>query len=387
MKKKSVCYLTQEYKKGATWIYCSNLASEINNFGEWEPYVVAASRNTKDKEEDEKNFSLKLIKTSTSKFFYSQDFWKKSQQKVNEINPTIIHGNMNLLSTYGIKNNHPIVETVHTTFSRERKGAKEESFGSLSWVEKRALLLYPILKKIETKLLRRANHLIAVSDVIKQELISKYSIDENRITTIPNGVDIKNHRAIEKKLYQKRENELVLGFLGRMTASKGGKILFPILEKVKEKIPDLKFLIAGDDLDSKKEINNLITKHDLKKNIMDYGYIYDIEKKNAFFCSLDLLLLPSSHEGMSLSLLEALACQIPIIASSEAATFDHKDTMIIAERTVEGFVEKIIEFYNNPEMSNNIKKKSLEVVSKYSWKNTAELTQKVYEDIRSSNSI
>jgi len=381
MKKRSVCFLTQEYRKGATWIYCSNLAAEIKKEGLWDPYIIAASRKGSLRDEKEKDFLLKLIETSSSKFFYSQDFWKKSLQEVEIINPTIIHGNMNLLSTYGIKNNYPVVETVHTTFSRERKGAKEETFRSLSWVEKRALLLYPVLRKIETKLLKRATHLIAVSNAIKKELISKYTIDESRITIIPNGVDTNNHHATERKLYEKNENEIVLGFLGRMTASKGGKILFPILERVKEKIPDLKLLIAGDDLGSRSEIIKLIEKHNLKKNIIDYGYIFDIEKKNAFFSSLDLFLLPSSHEGMSLTLLEALACQSPILASPQAVTFDHKNTIIISERTIEGFVEKIIEFYNKPEISRSIKKKSLEVVSNYSWKNTAKLTQKAYEKI------
>ena len=381
MKKQSVCFLTQEYKKGATWIYCSNLATEIKKKGLWEPYIVAASRNEESVEE--KDFSLELVKTSSSKLFYSQDFWKKSQHQVNKINPTIIHGNMNLLSTYGIRNNYPVVETVHTTFSRERKGAKEETYKSLSWVEKRALLLYPVLRRIETKLLKRADHLIAVSDIIKNELISKYSIEENKITTIPNGVDTNKHHFIDRKIYEKTEGELVLGFLGRMTASKGGKILFPILEKIKERIPDVKLLIAGDDLGTRSEIIKLIEKHNLKKNIVDYGYIFDIEKKNAFFSSLDLFLLPSSHEGMSLTLLEALACQSPILASPQAVTFDHNNTIITSHRTIEGFVEKIIEFYNKPEMSRNIKKKSLEVASNYSWRNTAELTQKIYEKILS----
>ncbi len=381
MKKQSVCFLTQEYRKGATWIYCSSLASEINKEGLWNPYIVAASKNANLTDKKEKNFSLRLIQTSSSKFFYSQDFWKRSLQEVNKINPTIIHGNMNLLSSYGIKNNYPIVETIHTTFSREKKGAKEESFGSLSWVEKRALLLYPILKRVETKLLNRANHLIAVSDAIKQELTSKYSIDESKITVIPNGVDTNNHHSTENKLYEKKENELILGFLGRMTASKGGKILFPILKRVKEKIPNFKLLIAGDDLGSKSEIIKLIEKHDLKRNIIDYGYILDIEKKNSFFSSLDLFLLPSSHEGMSLTLLEALACKTPILASPQAVTFDHKDTILIAQRNIEEFAEKIIEFNNNPEMSRNIKQKSSEVAFDYSWKKTAELTQKVYEKI------
>ncbi|MCG3215136.1 MAG: glycosyltransferase family 4 protein [Candidatus Heimdallarchaeota archaeon] len=380
MNKKSVCLLTQEFRKGATWVYCSNIAAEIRNDGDWEPYIVAASQKETEESGGEERFSLKLIKTSSSKFFYSRDFWKKSLYEVKKINPTFVHGNMNLLSSYGIKNHYPIIETVHTTFSREKRGAKEESFSSLSWVEKRALLLYPVLRRIEAKLLHRAKHIIAVSDTIRSELESNYSIDENKISVIPNGVDTKIHQYSEKRIYEKEENELVLGFLGRMTASKGGKILFPILEKVKEKIPKVKLLIAGDDLGSRKEIINLISKYNLKNNIVDYGYIYDNEKKNSFFSSLDLFLLPSSHEGMNLTLLEALACQTPVLATPGAVTFDHDGVIAITSRNISDFVEKIIEFYENPKLSENFKKKSIEVSSRYSWKRAAKLVQTVYEE-------
>ena len=41
MDEKKVCYLTQEYKKGATWIYCLNLANSIEQMGKWKTYIIA----------------------------------------------------------------------------------------------------------------------------------------------------------------------------------------------------------------------------------------------------------------------------------------------------------------------------------------------------------
>ncbi len=84
MNKKSVCLLTQEFRKGATWVYCSNIAAEIRNDGDWEPYIVAASQKETEESGGEERFSLKLIKTSSSKFFYSRDFWKKSLYEVKK---------------------------------------------------------------------------------------------------------------------------------------------------------------------------------------------------------------------------------------------------------------------------------------------------------------
>jgi len=381
MSEKSVCMLTQEYLRGATWIYCYHIAEEMKKEQIWEPHLIVADKKYSTDFSFKRNISLELIPTSSSKLFYSRNYWKGSSRVVKEIQPDIVHGNMNLLSSLGIKDDFPLVETVHTTFSREKRGVKSLPFSSLSWVEKRVILIYPWLKRVELKLLNRANHIIAVSETIKEELKTHYSISEDKITVIPNGVDTKTHYKTDRKLYSKKEDEFILGFLGRMTAAKGAKILLPILSKVKESIPNIKLLLAGDDLEFRSEIRETIRKLNLEENIIDFGYIYDIEKKNAFFSSLDVFLLPSSHEGMSLALLEALACQAPVISTPNAATFDHDDTIIIASREIEDIANKILELNKNQQMLETIREKSIKIAKKYTWKKTANLTQQVYEGV------
>ena len=112
MDEKTVCYLTQEYKKGATWIYCVNLANSIEQIGKWKPYIIAANRDKLKSDVYEGVSNLILTKTTNSKFFYSRQFWKNSKYEVNKINPTLVHGNMNLLSSLGITNTLPVIETV-----------------------------------------------------------------------------------------------------------------------------------------------------------------------------------------------------------------------------------------------------------------------------------
>ncbi len=380
MDDKSVCLMTQEYRRGATWIYCYNLAKEFNRENEWKAQVISALKK-KQKEVFSDLDALKLIKTSSSKYFYSRNYWRKSRALVNQIDPTIVHGNMNMLSSLGIKEDYPIVETIHTTFSREKMGTIGMPFQSLTWVEKRVVLLYKLLKRKETQLLQRAKHLIAVSDAIKEELIEKYSMNSDKITTIPNGVDIDTHHKTDEKIYEKNEDEFILGFLGRMTIGKGAKLLLPILKKVKKEIPNVKLLTAGDDLNTKVEIIQLIHDYGLSKNIIDFGYIYDIQKKNSFFSSLDIFLLPSSHEGMNLTLLESLACETPVLTTKEAITFEHNNTFVTTTRNVKDIVDKIIELYNNPNTLDKIRNKSRSVAEKYTWKNTTMLTKRVYDDV------
>ena len=44
MNRKNVCLLTQEYLRGATWVYCYHLASEIKKEQIWEPHIIAADK-------------------------------------------------------------------------------------------------------------------------------------------------------------------------------------------------------------------------------------------------------------------------------------------------------------------------------------------------------
>ncbi|MHA1201178.1 MAG: glycosyltransferase family 4 protein [Candidatus Heimdallarchaeaceae archaeon] len=381
MDEKKVCYLTQEYKKGATWIYCLNLANSLEQMGKWKPYIIAAKRDKSESDVYEGVSNLILTKTTNSKFFYSRKFWKNSRYEVNKINPALVHGNMNLLSSLGIKNTLPVIETVHTTFNREKEGAKAEPNRSLSWVEKRVQYFFPWLKKIENKLLHRAKHLIAVSDTIKEDLVRHYSLKEEKITIVPNGVNSKIHRRVGKHIYEKKEGEFVLGFLARMTASKGARMLLPILNLVKKEIPGIKLLLAGDDLNTKQEMMKQMNKYQLQNNVINLGYISDLERKNSFFSSLDLFLLPSSHEGMSLTILEALSCQTPILASEGAITFDHKDSIIVTPRSIGDFATKIVELYEDKEKLEKKRIVSRNVAETYTWENTAKLTQSVYEEV------
>ncbi|MHA1199495.1 MAG: glycosyltransferase family 4 protein [Candidatus Heimdallarchaeaceae archaeon] len=381
MNKKTSCILTQEYKRGATWIYCEELAKAIQKQSDWNPILVTALRDEKLTPKPEKSeVEIEFIKTISSRFFYSNSYWRGTGPIVEAIKPSIIHGNLPMLSTRKIKTNKPIVETVHTTFFGEQKSIIQDPSATLNWVERRLLLAYPFLRRIETKLMKQADHLIAVSEPIKQEIIENYPIKDSKISIVPNGVDVTQYTKDENKVYEKSDDEFVLGFLGRMMIRKGSELLAPILKKVTEANPKVKLLFAGDDLNQRKSFAKTLKNYGLTESVVDLGYIDD-NKKNSFFSSVDLFLLPSNYEGMNLTLLEALSCQTPILASPEAVTFEHDNTIFTSQRNVNSFANKIVELIDNKQLLSSSAKKSRGIAEKYSWDNTAEQTLEIYEKL------
>ncbi len=383
MSDKKVCMLTQEYIRGATWLYALEIARELALEKDWSPSILTASKEGNDmatQQEQKENFPIHLIPTPPSKFFYSQSYWKGTQKKLDEIQPSVIHGNMPMLSTKGVKKIYPTVETVHTTYEGEKLSLKGEAFRKMNWVEKRLVLTYPLLRHVERRLLKKADHLIAVSEPIKQEIIDYYKIKEENITVVPNGVDTQTYQKSEQKLYEKKENEFVLGFLGRMVSRKGADMILDIVKEVKEEIPEVKLLLAGDDLDTKDRIRNAISSKNLQHNIISFGFIKEQEKID-FFNALDVFLLPSNYEGMNLTILEALSCQTCVLSTHEAVTFEHDNTIIIAKRTIKDFAEKIIALYRNPEDIVDIQKRARTTALKYTWKETTQQTKMVYDSL------
>ena len=140
---------------------------------------------------------------------------------------------------------------------------------------------------------------------------------------ISNGVDINKFTPEEpdaklrESLGIKKEDKVV-GFAGRVVREKGIEELINAIGIVKERIPAVKLLIVGDTLQSdrdtsaKDNIKRIITKNNLDKNVIFAGIRDDMPQ---LYALLNVFVLPSYREGMPRSILEAMACGKPVVAT------------------------------------------------------------------------
>ncbi len=187
---------------------------------------------------------------------------------------------------------------------------------------------------------------IAISTQIKNNFITKYDISQDKIFLIPNGVDLTNVRRSDF-IYQQCPKLLFLGnfWQGKI---KGLDILLLAFAQVKNIFPDIKLIIAGSgNLDTYKGI---INQYSLQENIEFVGSVsshFEIFKENPIF------ILPSRSEGMSNSLLEAMAYGLPCISSKVSGSTDIIDDglngLLFDMGSVEGLVNCINNILNNPE--------------------------------------
>lgn len=153
--------------------------------------------------------------------------------------------------------------------------------------------------------------------------VSAGIIDPGRVRWIGNGVDVRRFapRARSEALRARlglAPDDRAIGFVGRIVREKGILDLAEAMRGVRLQIPGAKLLIVGDTLASdtdaaaKTVLREILARGGLTDAVLFAGYRDDIPDVLA---QLDLFVLPSWREGMPRTVLEAMACGLPVVAT------------------------------------------------------------------------
>ena len=166
-----------------------------------------------------------------------------------------------------------------------------------------------ILSKITDKI-------VAVSEDVKEDIIRYDSIDPSKIEVIPNGIDVerfnpeKNTTDIRKE-FSLEDDDIVIGFIGRIVPAKGLEYLLNALPYLKEEFKSIKLLIVGEGSLVEK-LKESAKKNNIFDNILFTGRRRDIPE---ILASINIFVMPSIAEGLPNALLEAMAMGKPIVTT------------------------------------------------------------------------
>ncbi len=160
--------------------------------------------------------------------------------------------------------------------------------------------------------------IVAISDMVKDDLIRWYKIPEDRIVVIYNGVDIerfhprnRHFRGEVRKRYGIGE-EFVILFVSNNFRMKGLDYLIRSLAKIQEgKHPPFRLLVLG--RDRPQPYLRLAERLGLSKEVIFAGSTNEPER---YYGAADLLVHPTFYDACSLTILEALASGLPVITTS-----------------------------------------------------------------------
>ena len=158
---------------------------------------------------------------------------------------------------------------------------------------------------------------VAISEAVQKHLHDDFQIADERISLIPSGIDIRMYPPVDAMIkYRMRRKyglgeEPVMGIIARLSEVKGQDILIMAMKTVAEQIPDAKLIIAGE---GKTEplLRKMVKEFQLEKNVLFYPLT---NRSVEILPLLDIFVMPSRQEGLGISIMEAQAAGVPVIAS------------------------------------------------------------------------
>lgn len=185
---------------------------------------------------------------------------------------------------------------------------------------------------IKARVLKAANKILAVSTYTKLQIAKVHGVAHDRITVFPNTIDSyfplpktfgKDLDLMER--YGVTPKDFVLYTLCRLSSHeqyKGYDNVIKALSKLKDKYPNIKYLIAGKADDAElQRVKQLIVENNVEHNVSFAGYIDDNEII-AHYQLGDVYVMPSYGEGFGIVFIEALACGSRVIAGNADGSVD-----------------------------------------------------------------
>lgn len=157
--------------------------------------------------------------------------------------------------------------------------------------------------------------IITVSVALKDDLVRNFGIPENKIVSIYNGIDVNKFTipANAKKAREKygvNPDTVTVGTLARMAPQKGLEYFIKAVPLISLK-DNIKYLIAGDG-PQLAFLKSLVSELGLNEKICFTGFIKNVPE---FMSCLDVFVVPSIAEGLSITTIEAMTAGLPVIAS------------------------------------------------------------------------
>jgi rhamnosyl/mannosyltransferase len=234
-------------------------------------------------------------------------------------------------------------------------------------------LLAPYKKYFLSRVLLNASKVICLTEEQKIQIAKKYKLSKSKITVIPNGVDQKYFI----KRTQTLRNNFQLLYIGRLSAQKNLELLINAMLYVKNKVT-LNIVGEGEE---REKIEKFINEKKLK-NVYLHGKKTGQELLR-FYGKADLFLISSKKEGFSLSMLEAMAAGIPIIASSAPGIDSVLDGcgVVVKNATPRTFAQNIDTLLSNKQKLRYFSSTSIKRAKRFSWIKTVNNIEKVYQSL------
>ncbi|MDD5529969.1 MAG: glycosyltransferase family 1 protein [bacterium] len=324
-----------------------------------------------------KNFNLRKAWGSVENHIIG-DIWEQiwlpialKQDSINVYHGTI--GRLPLLKP----NNIVYIVTIHDLIPM-----KFNKFGSNKYNQYMSIIMKHSAK--------RADKIIAVSQNTKKDIVELLKIPEEKIEVIYEGVSNIFHPVnfekslnIVKKHYNKITKRYILA-TGTVETRKNLKRLFLAYSMLRKKGIEHQLVVVGPEGWGANIVHKIDAQYTetLQKEIIFTGYVNQSELIYLYNAA-DLFVFPSLYEGFGLPLLEAMACNTPVVASNTSSMPEvvGDAALLFDPLNVEWIADSMEKVLTDNKLREDLRNRGLERVKLFSWEKTARKTLNLYRKV------
>ena len=207
---------------------------------------------------------------------------------------------------------------------------------------------------------RKLPRIIAISDMVKRDMIRWYKIPEDRIAVIYNGVDRERFHPRNRRYREEIEKrhgtagEFILLFVSNNFRLKGLDFLIKALSEMKrEGLCPFKLFVLGRDRQA--PYLRLARRLHLSNEVLFVGSTDEPEK---YYGAADLLVHPTFYDPCSLTVLEALASGLPVITTASngahGVIVHGEDGWVLEKANEAGELKKAIRYFSEKDLRERI---------------------------------
>lgn len=319
------------------------------------------------------NFSNKNIFSFCINFFNVLKIFKK-------VNPQIVHCHLWISEVYGIlfklffNNRFSLIITKHLDSLIFEASLGQKRFFSGFYVEK--------------IIIRYVDHLIFISESVKNYFINKFEINKKKYSIVKYGINFKKFTKLNyskfcnlKKSLAITKNTYVIGCVARHVEQKNLNFLLKAFSKFTNDNSNIEtklIMIGKGNLTS--DLKNLAINLGINNKIVWVSHTNNV---NLYFKLFNVYCICSKYEGFGLVLLEALAFGLPIVATKSGSfpeiVINNRNGYLVDQNNIDNFSHRIKDSLRLIKTNNFKKKQQNYLNNNFSLKKVFLNTDKIYK--------
>ncbi len=232
---------------------------------------------------------------------------------------------------------------------------------------------------IEKDGMDNADHIMCVSELTRQIVISKYFQDPRKVSTVHNAVTPLSKDILDI-VPERKPNEKVVTFLGRLTMQKGPEYFVEAANMVLHRTKNIRFCMAGSG-DMMDKMIALVAQRGIADRFHFPGFMRGNQVYECLKAS-DVYVMPSVSEPFGISPLEAMQCGVPSIISKQSGCAEILDKCIKVDYwDIHAMADAMYAICTYPALYEYLRDEGKKEVDGIKWEDAGMKVRRIYDEV------